>query len=177
MRRTATAAYCCYCHDRTIASFEIFEPRGAPSWAVEAAEQSIPLAFTRDARSVPIARAVRERHPWVIAPNGWVMVFSRAYGWPWLALASSEHMASRGGGGPDPQLTGVVQLGGRSLPCRVVASGLATGSLFYAVPWWVVLLVPGEVIRRHRRRRGLCLACGYDLRGLTVGANCPECGT
>ena len=28
----------------------------------------------------------------------------------------------------------------------------------------------------ERRRRGLCVACGYDLRGNVSGA-CPECGT
>ena len=29
--------------------------------------------------------------------------------------------------------------------------------------------------RRRRKRRGLCLACGYDLRANTSGV-CPECG-
>ena len=50
--------------------------------------------------------------------------------------------------------------------------------------WW--LLVPatplpaiwlrGRVRRAVRRRRGLCPACGYDLRA-TTDARCPECGT
>jgi hypothetical protein len=30
--------------------------------------------------------------------------------------------------------------------------------------------------RRRRSRRGLCLGCGYDRRGLGEGAVCPECG-
>lgn len=30
--------------------------------------------------------------------------------------------------------------------------------------------------RRHRRRKGLCLECGYNLRGLPE-PRCPECGT
>jgi hypothetical protein len=52
------------------------------------------------------------------------------------------------------------------------------------VPYWMIvvvtLLLPlragvtGLRLRR-RRRRGLCLACGYDLRGTTD--RCPECGT
>ena len=51
------------------------------------------------------------------------------------------------------------------------------------VPYWAVALVIGAVplerLRRviramMRRRRGCCIACGYDLRG--SGERCPECG-
>jgi hypothetical protein len=54
-----------------------------------------------------------------------------------------------------------------------------------AVPHWALLPVglpffAAYVTRvarlRRRRRRGWCLACGYDLRGAT-GDRCPECGT
>lgn len=53
-----------------------------------------------------------------------------------------------------------------------------------AAPHWVVLPVGawpvvGWVVRRVRwvrwRRRGWCLTCGYDLRGIE-GERCPECG-
>jgi hypothetical protein len=52
-----------------------------------------------------------------------------------------------------------------------------------AVPHWFVILagavLPGAWFHRRRRagyrsRRGLCLACGYDLRGSPD--RCPECG-
>ncbi len=59
----------------------------------------------------------------------------------------------------------------------------ATGYLFF--PLWCPLLVfaayPTVVfircpLRRHRRRkRGLCIHCGYNLTGLP-GPRCPECG-
>jgi hypothetical protein len=32
-------------------------------------------------------------------------------------------------------------------------------------------------LRDFRRRSGLCVACGYDLRGPDPGDKCPECGT
>jgi len=45
----------------------------------------------------------------------------------------------------------------------------STVVLFFPLPairWWLV--------RRKREKAGLCLACGYDMRGSTV--KCPECG-
>lgn len=56
------------------------------------------------------------------------------------------------------------------------------------LPWWflAVLLGAYPILRylaitcvwRHRKRNGLCLQCGYDLRGnLGSSTVCPECGT
>jgi len=32
------------------------------------------------------------------------------------------------------------------------------------------------VLRRRRRLQGCCARCGYDRRGITSDAKCPECG-
>jgi hypothetical protein len=42
-----------------------------------------------------------------------------------------------------------------------------------------LLLLPGrrrERQWRHRYTHGLCVDCGYDLRGSTGEGRCPECG-
>jgi hypothetical protein len=54
-----------------------------------------------------------------------------------------------------------------------------------AVPIWLVVLVlltypalaflRGPLRRYRRRKRGLCVRCGYNLTGLTE-PRCPECG-
>jgi hypothetical protein len=69
------------------------------------------------------------------------------------------------------------------------------GTILAVMTWWVVLTFTGTAlvgiaqlasVRRGSRRsgikqtrvaRGLCHACGYDLRGLEFHDRCPECGT
>ena len=50
---------------------------------------------------------------------------------------------------------------------------LAVGLL--SLPFWLPAALRDER-RSKRRRKGLCLACGYNLTGNTSGV-CPECGT
>jgi hypothetical protein len=40
---------------------------------------------------------------------------------------------------------------------------------------WTIARLRGYVRARRRSRRGLCVACGYDLRA--SAQRCPECGT
>lgn len=66
-------------------------------------------------------------------------------------------------------------------PTRYVAT------ITVQIPTWPVLILlglyPSYVVvfarkqrRERRRRRGLCITCGYNLTGNTTGV-CPECGT
>ncbi len=63
----------------------------------------------------------------------------------------------------------------RPLPYKPLWAGSTANTIFYAGILW--LLIPGPFFLRRliRRRRGLCLACGYDLRHGAHEA-CPECG-
>jgi hypothetical protein len=58
--------------------------------------------------------------------------------------------------------------------------GLFLNTAFYgAIPWllWFTSGVLRLNTRRSiRRRRGLCVRCGYDLRSGATGGACPECG-
>ncbi len=65
------------------------------------------------------------------------------------------------------------------IPCIPVGPlwpGFAINTVFYAAILWMLFAAPFALRRRLRRKRGLCPACGYDLRG-TASAACPECGS
>jgi hypothetical protein len=64
-----------------------------------------------------------------------------------------------------------------ALPLRPLWPGFAINTVFYAAILWMLFAVTGAMRGWRRAKRGLCVKCGYDLRGR--GANstaCPECG-
>ena len=116
----------------------------------------------------------------------WHLRLADGRGWPCLALLSGQT-----GDGPSwsrpaadsrfasltiesTKRVGAYQ-GSIVLPLRLIWPGFAVNTLFYATALW--LLIPGSFVLRRfiRIRRGLCPACGYDLRYGEHDA-CPECG-
>ena len=66
---------------------------------------------------------------------------------------------------------------GGSLGIVVILLAIALNSMLwgYTLSWlWGVAV--DRPARRRRKRAGLCVSCGYDLRA-SAGALCPECGT
>ena len=61
------------------------------------------------------------------------------------------------------------------LSLRPIWSGFAINTIFYAAILWLLTLGPFTARRMIRRKRGLCIKCGYDLRG-DFSSGCPECG-
>lgn len=53
--------------------------------------------------------------------------------------------------------------------------GLATNTILYAAVIWLAAPGPFALRRVLRRRRGLCVFCGYNLVH-AANATCPECG-
>ncbi len=75
-------------------------------------------------------------------------------------------------GETDPFQSPVVWRSSAQIRSLEVALYLPLG--LFAVVW---LIFRGFELRYHRRKKlGLCLECGYNLKGLTE-PRCPECGT
>ena len=63
-----------------------------------------------------------------------------------------------------------------ALPLLPIWPGFAINTAVYALLLFIGWRAPGVIRRAVRRRRGRCVACGYDRGGLDAGAACPECG-
>lgn len=117
-----------------------------------------------------------------------LMEFSFECGWPLRSLHGHwEHIIDAA----SDQTLGTVlmefrtglEAGKRLPPLRPLWRGFAINTLFYAAIAFALIAGPFMVLRLRRSarsRRGLCITCGYNLRGLRGcgddHAVCPECG-
>lgn len=65
-------------------------------------------------------------------------------------------------------------------PCLPVCPlwlGLLMNAIFYGAVLWLLWNGPSIARRTHRRRRGRCTKCGYNLHRRSAESSvCPECG-
>ena len=61
------------------------------------------------------------------------------------------------------------------IPLQLLWVGFTINTIFYGVLLWLLMLGLLRARRVRRRKRGLCIKCGYDLRG-DFSAGCSECG-
>lgn len=114
-----------------------------------------------------------------------------AYGWPCLSfrggmvtLMGAPTQPVLDYGPALPELVRTFTLDGstithrepRVVPLHPIVPGLLANTAVYGAAWWLILFAPGVIRRWRRRRRGACVACGYDRRGIGAAAACPECG-
>lgn len=110
--------------------------------------------------------------------------FERAFGWPWLALATATTTDSATPGGKIIihhgallDLTAVPALnltrGWMIIPTRPIWPGIVGDTLLYASLASIIAYGPGWLRRRRRALRGLCTECAY---GPFESGTCPECG-
>ena len=109
-----------------------------------------------------------------VEPRG--SVFALSSGWP-LPLRCSQLVYPMTPGHIDPRKAKWFREG-------LLWGGLILDSTLFSIAWAVVMLaflgMGWAAVRGRRYRRlalrGLCADCGYDLIGIAIGANCPECG-
>jgi hypothetical protein len=61
-------------------------------------------------------------------------------------------------------------------PAGLLWLGFIGDAFIWTFAWSGLIFGPGVLRHWRRWRRGLCLACGYDLAG-NVNGTCPECGS
>jgi hypothetical protein len=144
--------------------------------AAERTAASPHLISESEWRELPLAHwSVRDG--WGKLPReGIAGTHSFALGWPFRTVWGWRSIAGDAAGGLiDPY-------GRRPKPYLPIWRGFLLSTIAFAVPAWMLSLLPGGVARWRRRRRaarGGCAECGYDLAGLAVGdgaRTCPECG-
>jgi hypothetical protein len=111
-------------------------------------------------------------------PSGGYYVEERVVGWPFSSLRGWWASLPDGSIRSDALWgKGLPEIKDRPLlfPLRPVWPGFAVNALFYAAILWLLWSAPFAARRLVRRRRGRCIACGYDLRASAHDA-CPECG-
>lgn len=164
----------------------------APHWEVDVIEhRGALMIFSRAAEGWLRSDATNDSPPWSIAstpPSQSICrerreVLEVAYGWPMRAMFIREWSTSMGL--PDrveyglqvAQSYGVTS--GGYLPLRPTGPSFILNSLFFAIAWFAPLWVMGKAYQSihhaHRRRRGRCPQCAYDLRG-EFTSGCTECG-
>ncbi len=103
-------------------------------------------------------------------------------GWPLLGVRYVQRLdsANRPGWIIQGRLDLPIVIGGVPyvpLPMCPIWPGFAINTVFYAAILWLLLAAPFALRRRRRIKRGLCLKCGYNLRGRPSTSDvCPECG-
>ncbi|MCZ6653268.1 MAG: hypothetical protein O7D91_09610 [Planctomycetota bacterium] len=145
---------------------ERFPIRQAPTWS-----------------EVATRRAYNDnRHPFFVNVRGEV-----ASGWPLLSMRSCHAVKPTGGTRIyEPPMCAVTLSDhrsppswhlarGRALPLIPIWPGIFGNTAFYSMLLWLLICGPFALRQHIRRKRGLCVACGYDLRHADHEA-CPECG-
>ncbi len=107
------------------------------------------------------------------AQSGWLYFEDTGYGWPMISM---WHIwADFTPNGRTQMFPDSIQVGRWNLPNRVAWNGFFVDTAFYATIWFALPRSFTQTRRAVRKRRGLCMRCGYDLRG-DSSAGCPECG-
>ena len=114
--------------------------------------------------------AAEEGHGWPMRSFRWCIHGGKMYGA--IKLHGDRRIQDQDDNGTG--ITGTL-IGAKAIPLLPIWPGLVLDSTLYAALLWMMMRVSSTLRGLIRRKRGRCLACGYDLRG-NLEHGCPECG-
>jgi hypothetical protein len=137
-------------------------------------ECTVPLRKQRALRSIVERRAVILAYCWPLPDSSSVPGRSWGFGRMQLLRGPAPHVA---GPKPPPDIPPGVGFPDPTVEWGCIAVRAPLWLLFaVSLCYPILAFVRGPVRRWRRRRRGLCVKCGYNLTGNVSGV-CPECGT
>lgn len=129
-----------------------------------------------------IRAGVGQWHCWEAHFTSGRTAATAAFGWPFPGVRTVVAPQTLGAPAPAPVLPapafltdrGLFERSSGAIPISPVFPGALYNTLIYTAALApLLLLIP--LRRAHRRRRGRCPRCNYDMRGIEGG--CPECGS
>jgi hypothetical protein len=100
-----------------------------------------------------------------------------AQGWPFRCVRGSQLTAIAATADVPFQTFGTYTFDPRHvIALKSIPRGLVADAAFFAFLLPVPRLTFRVIRQGYRRRHGLCIACGYDRKGIDPAADCPECG-
>lgn len=119
---------------------------------------------------------------WAYADVAATQLVVVAYGWPMPAMRYAYDCGPRwvrgyqAAGAIEPAWEATLFGTTYPLPTHIYAAGFAINAILFAAASAVLCTLPLVIRPIIRARKGRCPHCGYDRRGIAVGAVCPECG-
>lgn len=126
------------------------------SWTEAAEQVGIDMAYFPSAKATPY--------------QPWMSEYHDIRGWPFPALGVPWDRAMQA-----PVVGSGKHLPRIRIPLHPLWAGMAYNTMIFTAFWSMFIIVPiiPELRRRHRRARGRCVKCAYELASLP---RCPECG-
>ena len=139
-----------------------------PSWGNLQTPSPVFMRFRAENPSV----SVNEQR-WLLA-TGWPCRSCWCELWQFVRTDEDHYLESRDiSGAVETSLPPIVGALKRVMPFYPIWPGFAMNTILYGAILWMVLVLPFNIRRRRRIKRGLCARCAYP-----VGTNekCTECG-
>lgn len=182
----AVALWCALAHDSRYSGTEVkseMTPQQVQWWMNHAPYGPLPVPdMSWDARPKHFGFSeVLMKASNVDLMQNSILVVLRRTGWPLQSFEGTQWWYGTHGDYETFVFKAAIPIGEHDnwILLRPIWAGFVINSIFYVPITWLLIFGPFTARRIIRCKRGLCLKCGYDLRGNSGGSGgevCPECG-